>query len=122
MIGHIGFYVEDLKKSDEFYRPLLKVLGYEVILALPQCVAYGVGGVPFFEIYTGKPRSKGIHIAFHAHDKQTVDNFYSVALSLGGQDHGKPGYRDYFPGYYAAFITDPNGHNLEALFWGQDHL
>jgi catechol 2,3-dioxygenase-like lactoylglutathione lyase family enzyme len=117
MIGHIGFYVDDLQKNDKFYRPLLEVIGYDVIFALPQCIAYGANGVPFLEIYTGKPKSTGIHVAFHVPDKQTVDMFHSVALSIGGSDHGKPGYRDYFPNYYASFIIDPNGYNLEALFW-----
>lgn len=117
MLAHIGFYVDDLQKSDAFYRPLLSAIGYEVILSIPQCIAYGVNGVPLFEIYTGKPKSERIHIAFNVANKEMVEKFHTVALSLGGIDNGKPGYRDYFPNYYASFIMDPNGHNLEALFW-----
>jgi len=115
MIGHIGFYVDDLQKSDKFYRPLLEVIGYEVIFSLPQCIAYGYNGIPLFEIYSGKQASSGIHLAFLVKDKKTVDTFHSVALSLGGKDNGKPGYREYTPSYYASFIIDPNGHNLEAF-------
>lgn len=114
MIGHIGIYVDDLQESNAFYRPLLKAIGYDVIFSKPNCVAYGANGTPFFEIYTGKPRSTGIHIAFLVHDKQTVEMFHAVGLSIGGVDNGKPGYREYTPRYYAAFIIDPNGHNLEA--------
>lgn len=116
MIGHIGFYVDDLEQSDAFYQPLLKVVGYEIIFTIPNCIAYGIGGVPMLEIYTGKPKSSGIHIAFNVKDKDSVKQFYNVALSLGAKDNGAPGYRDYFPNYYASFVIDPNGHNLEALF------
>lgn len=118
MLGHIGFYVGDLQKSDEFYRPLLKAIGYEVIFSLPQCVAYGTKGVPLFEIYTGKAKSTGIHIAFQVRDKETVEAFHAAALALGAEDNGKPGLRDYTPNYYASFIIDLNGHNLEAAFLG----
>jgi catechol 2,3-dioxygenase-like lactoylglutathione lyase family enzyme len=116
MIGHIGFYVENLQQSDLFYRPLLKCIGYEVIFERSQCIAYGINSVPIFEIYTDKPRSSGIHIAFNVPDKETVEYFYNQGLELGAKDNGKPGFRDYCPGYYAAFIIDPHGNNLEALF------
>lgn len=117
MLDHIGFYVEDLKKSDSFYRPLFEVIGYKVILEMPNCIAYGMDGNPRFEIYTGKAASTGFHIAFHVGSKEMVENFYSAGLKLGAMDNGAPGYRDYFPGYYAAFLIDPNGHNLEAVYW-----
>lgn len=118
MLAHIGFYVSDLKKSNEFYEPLLKSIGYEIILQIPNCIAYGKNGVPWFEIYTGKEPTSPFHIAFNAHSQQEVENFYDFALKLGAHDNGKPGFRDYFPGYYAAFIIDPhNGHNLELLYW-----
>lgn len=118
MIAHLGFYVDDLQKSDAFYRSLLKVIGYDVIFSLPQCVAYGSNGMPLFEIYTGKPKSTGFHIAFQVKDKETVELFHSTALSMGAKDNGQPGFRDYMPNYYAGFIIDPNGHNLEAVFLG----
>jgi catechol 2,3-dioxygenase-like lactoylglutathione lyase family enzyme len=114
MIGHMGIYVDDLQESDTFYRPLLKAIGYDIIFSKLNCIAYGVNGTPFFEIYIGKPKSTGLHIAFHVDDKQMVEMFHAVGLRIGGVDNGKPGYREYTPGYYAAFIIDPNGHNLEA--------
>lgn len=116
MLAHIGLYVDDLRKSDSFYRPLLKVIGYEVILEFPQCIAYGMDGNPYFEIYTGKAPSSPIHVAFHVPDERHVNEFHETALALGGKDNGKPGPRTWEQfQYYAAFITDPNGHNLEAL-------
>lgn len=117
MLGHIGFYVDDLQKNDAFYRPLLESIGYNVILSIPQCIAYGKEGFPLVEIYIGKEKSERIHLAFNVPSKELVVLFYETALKLGATDNGAPGYRPYFPGYYAAFIVDPNGHNLEAVFW-----
>ena len=58
------------------------------------------------------------HVAFEAKNKEEVDAFYKKALELGGTDNGGPGYRtDYWPGYYAAFIHDPDGHNIEVVYY-----
>lgn len=116
MLDHIGIYVDSLAESDKFYRPLLKKIGYEVIFERPQCIAYGVDGAPLFEIYTGKQASSTLHIAFQVKSKELVGAFHKEALILGAQDNGIPGYRDYCPGYYAAFVLDLNGHNLEAVY------
>jgi len=117
MLGHIGFYVDNLQESDKFYRPLLKTIELEVIFEVPQCVAYGKNGNPYFEIYTGKPKSSPIHIAFRAKSREQVDEFHEIGLTLGAKDNGAPDVRkwEWFQ-YYAFFIIDPNGHNLEALF------
>lgn len=93
MIDHIGFYVDDLDKSDAFYSPLLRAIGYETVFTIPECIAYGSNNLPLFEIYTGKPKSYGLHIAFQVADKETVDTFHAMALSLGATDNGAPGYR-----------------------------
>ena len=93
------------------------MLEYEVIFTREQCIAYGQNGIPIFEIYTGKQPSRHLHIAFKVSSKQMVEQFHTTGLLLGAQDNGAPGYRDYAPGYYAAFIIDKNGHNLEALYW-----
>lgn len=117
MIEHIGIYVGDLRKSHEFYKPLLvESLGLEVIFETEQCIAYGKNKKPCFEIYIGKPKSSPLHIAFKCDSQEQVNEFYKKALFLGAQDNGKPGYRDYFPGYYSAFMIDLDGHNLEALY------
>ncbi|MNL68588.1 Glyoxalase-like domain protein [compost metagenome] len=59
-----------------------------------------------------------VHLAFQAKDQQTVDAFYTAALAAGGRDNGPPGARDYHPGYYACFVLDPDGNNIEAVFHG----
>ena len=116
MIDHIGIYVNDLNKGDNFYRSLFETIWYEIIFEHLQCIAYGVDGNPCFEIYTGKPASSNLHIAFYVKIKEQVSAFYKEAIILGGEDNGIPGYRDYCPCYYAAFVIDLNGHNLEAVF------
>jgi predicted lactoylglutathione lyase len=119
MIAHIGLYVKNLKDSATFYIPALKTIGYEVIFQNDFCIALGKNKTPFFEIYTDKPFSSPIHIAFECKSKEDVNIFYNAAIDLGATDNGKPGYRDYFPNYYACYVIDPNGHNLEALFWNR---
>jgi len=115
MINHIGFYVEDLETANAFYHPLVQSFGYDIIFTTPHCIAYGVHGSPVFEIYTGKPKSERLHVAFEVSSKELVERFHTTALALGAQDNGGPGYRSYTPNYYAAFIICPNGHNLEAV-------
>ena len=59
-----------------------------------------------------------VHLAFQAPDRETVDRFHAAALAAGGRDHGGPGERSYHPGYYGAFVLDPDGNNIEAVFHG----
>ena len=116
-IGHVGIYVQDLERSDAFYRPLLKAIGFEVIFQTPQFIVYGADGKPHFEIYVGKPRTSPLHIAFHVGSEEEVVAFHRLALELGAQDNGCPGIRKYpgIPPFYASFIIDPiNENNLEA--------
>ncbi len=60
----------------------------------------------------------GLHFAFQAPDRATVDRFHEAAIAAGGRDNGAPGERDYHPGYYAAFVLDPDGTNVEAVYHG----
>ena len=64
------------------------------------------------------PPTVGLHVAFQAPDRATVDRFYEAAIAAGGRDNGPPGERDYHPGYYAAFVLDPDGTNVEAVYHG----
>lgn len=115
MIGHIGFYVNNLKESKTFYTPLLKTLGYEMIFENEACLCLGREGIAHFEVYVGKPHTSPIHIAFSCDSQEMVNQFYAVALELGATSNGEPGYRNYLPNYYACFVLDPNGHNLEGV-------
>ena len=77
---------------------------------------YGVGKKAFFWIGTRDAVMTGMHVAFAAPDHATVDAFHAAALAAGGRDNGAPGLRPhYHPGYYGAFVLDPDGHNIEAV-------
>lgn len=118
MIDHAGLHVSDIEKSKEFYSKALKPLGYEMTGEFPEwkVVGFGVSGKSDFWLTGDGALQKG-HVAFGAESKKIVDSFYEAALEAGGKDNGKPGYRkDYTPGYYAAFVLDPNDHNVEVVF------
>ena len=118
MIDHISIYVHDLDLAKTFYTACLKPLGYELTADYSE---YGVAG---FEqngkkdFWIGKKETAhNTHIAFVASSKDMVDAFHATAIAAGAADNGKPGYRkDYAPGYYGAFATDPFGNNVEAVF------
>lgn len=99
----------------------MKTLGYGVVFEEEDGVVVGFGTNPhdMFEIRQTSekvPLSASAHIAFVAKSEDAVRAFHKTALELGAKDNGAPGLRDYEPGYFAAFIVDPNGHNLEAVF------
>lgn len=119
LVDHIQLVVQDLAASKRFYTAVLEVLG----------VPIGGEGPGFFwadELFisdvkspaaSGTPTGRA-HLAFQAKDREMVDRFYAAALAAGGKDHGAPGLRPYHPGYYAAFVLDPDGNNIEAVHHG----
>ncbi len=120
MFDHVQIKVDDLAKSRSFYEAVLGELGYKNVFEI-EGVVIGFGTSPhdMLEIsQSGKdlPISKSIHIALVAKSEQAVQDFHKTALAQGAVDNGVPGLRDYEPGYFAAFVIDPNGHNLEAVF------
>jgi catechol 2,3-dioxygenase-like lactoylglutathione lyase family enzyme len=122
MIDHTGINVSNFKRSKEFYTQSLGSLGYQL---LHEFDASGVGSVsgagfgidgPDFWILQGEVNTPRIHIAFRAETREEVQAFYEAALQAGGKDNGAPGLRThYHPNYYAAFVLDPDGHNIEAV-------
>ena len=119
LIDHVQLVSRDLDKSKRFYQAVLAVFG----------VPIGGEGPGFFwadEIFVSSkdsPAARGeltgrMHFAFQAKDRAQVDRFHAAGLDAGGRDNGKPGPRNYHPGYYAAFLTDPDGNNVEAVFHG----
>lgn len=125
MIDHTGFYVSNLESSKAFYSSTLKSLGYAVRLEFAgKAVGFGSitpeeGADPGggFWLTVGTPYTPRVHLAFHAKNKEAVDAFWHAALKAGATDNGAPGYRpQYHPGYYAAFVLDPDGYNIEAVF------
>ena len=120
LIDHLQLVVTDLQRSPRFYEPVLAVFGIPI----------GGEGPGFFwadefvvssvdsPAATGRPTGRS-HIAFQARDREMVERFHQAALAAGGTDKGAPGLRpQYQPGYFAAFVVDPDGNNLEAVFHG----
>lgn len=123
MIDHVSIAVKDYKESLEFYDKTLKTLGYDRIVEIGGYVAgYGKDGKPSFWISTeGRGengeigKAKGVHFSFLAPDVDSVYQWYQQCIENGGKDNGAPGIRpEYHPGYYGAFIIDPNGWRIEA--------
>jgi catechol 2,3-dioxygenase-like lactoylglutathione lyase family enzyme len=123
MYDHISIGVSDLDRAARFYDPVMSALGYVRLSHNPRHVAYGPehfkGEAPFAILAGGleaRTPGKGFHLAFAAQDRHAVDRFYEAAIGNGGVDDGPPGIRhNYNPGYYAAFVRDPDGHRLEAV-------
>jgi catechol 2,3-dioxygenase-like lactoylglutathione lyase family enzyme len=121
VLSHLSFGVADLGKAAAFYDGALAALGYVRVWSNEDGVGYGVPGgndklALFVQADPVIPPGPGFHLAFEAPSRAAVDAFHAAALRLGGRDAGAPGERpDYSPTYYAAFVTDPDGHKLEAV-------
>ncbi len=114
-IEHFSITVKGMKPSLAFYTAALAPLGLKPTLGDGKnWQMFGDRYHAQFGISPGKPTSK-IHFAFRARSRSAVDKFHKAALKAGGKDNGAPGLRDYSPNYYAAFVIDPNGHNVEAV-------
>ena len=120
LIDHIQLVVKDLAASQKFYTAVFNILE----------IPLGGTGEDFFwadELFVSTPQSQAAqgeltgrhHFAFQARSRDLVDEFYRVALANGGGDNGKPGERPYHPDYYAAFVLDPDGNNIEAVYHGE---
>jgi catechol 2,3-dioxygenase-like lactoylglutathione lyase family enzyme len=123
MIDHTGIGVADVGLSASFYDAALGALGMRRVAQIPENV--GTDGIgygldhPVFWIDRFHPHSVKQHTAFAAKSRTEVDAFYAAALKAGGIDNGGPGLRkQYAPGYYAAFVLDPDGNNIEAVYRG----
>lgn len=123
MIDHIGVEVGDLDRSKAFYDAALQPLGISPLFEFDErSVGYGSdmgrGPKPYFWInQRGREPVSGAHICFRATSTDEVHAFYEAAMAAGGSDNGGPGPRpDYHPGYYGAFVFDPDGNNIEAVF------
>jgi catechol 2,3-dioxygenase-like lactoylglutathione lyase family enzyme len=123
MIDHTGIGVADVGRSANFYDAALGALGMRRVAQIPENlgtdgIGYGLDH-PVFWIDRFHPHSVKQHTAFAAKGRIEVDAFYVAALKAGGIDNGGPGLRkQYAPGYYAAFVLDPDGNNIEAVYRG----
>jgi catechol 2,3-dioxygenase-like lactoylglutathione lyase family enzyme len=116
MIAHTSLSVSDYGKAKAFYTKVLGTLGYQNNMEYGEAAGFNDGKNTDFWI-TRQQTVVPTHIAFEAKDRGQVEAFYQAALAAGAKDNGKPGYRDYWPGYYAAFVHDADGHNVEAVWY-----
>ena len=120
LIDHIQLVVRNLTAAQTFYTAIFDVLNIPI---------GGTGDGYFWadELFVSTPNSEAAqgaltgrhHLAFQAQSRDMVDAFYKAALDNGGKDNGAPGERAYHPGYYAAFVLDPDGNNIEAVYHGE---
>lgn len=132
MLDHCSISVKDYDTSLKFYDQTLAILGYDRLMTFDtpehKVAGYGAEGKLSFwigvELATPKMdeiigKAQGLHVAFKASDVKAVQSWHAKCLELGGKDNGAPGIRpEYHPGYYGAFIIDPNGWRIEACFQG----
>ncbi|BAL95399.1 VOC family protein [Rubrivivax gelatinosus] len=120
LFDHVQLVVRDLAASQAFYAAVLDSLGVPMggtgdgYFWADELFVTGVDSPAALGVLTGRH-----HLAFQAQDRTMVDRFYEAALAHGGQDNGAPGERPYHPGYYAAFVLDPDGNNIEAVHHGE---
>ncbi|MBV8065286.1 MAG: VOC family protein [Actinobacteria bacterium] len=116
MFDHVALNVRDLPASRAFYEQALTPLGYRLLRSSDTIAAFGTGDRPELVIRVREPANTAVHVAFNAQDRPTVDAFHAAGLAAGGTDNGAPGIRErYHPAYYAAFVIDPDGNNIEAV-------
>lgn len=122
LVSHVSVGVTDVARAGVFYDAVMATLGARRIMAH----AVGIGyGRDFPEFWAARPHDgqlaqagNGAHVCFNADGPDAVDAFHAAGLEAGGHDDGRPGPRpEYAPGYYAAFLRDPDGNKVEAMCW-----
>jgi catechol 2,3-dioxygenase-like lactoylglutathione lyase family enzyme len=117
VIDHVLLVVRDLGASRRFYEAALSPLGFTVMYEEEDGVAFGTEGHDDFAVYQGDDPSTRAHVAFKASGRDAVDAFYAAAMANGGRENAAPSIRqEYHAGYYAGFVFDPDGNNIEAVF------
>jgi catechol 2,3-dioxygenase-like lactoylglutathione lyase family enzyme len=126
ILDHLGINVSDFARSKSFYTTALAPLGIGLVMEFDKFCGFGRDKKPDFWVGAGKMRFQTeeqarvitpVHVCFAARSRAEVDAFYTAALGAGAKDNGPPGIRkEYHPHYYGAFVLDPDGHNVEAVF------
>ena len=116
MVDHIGFAVRHLARTRAFHIAALAPPGLSMRYDANDTIAFGPPGKSALWSHGKGDGPSGVHIALKAETRARVDALYAAAIEAGGTDNGPPGLREYYaPGYYGAFVLDPDGHNLEAV-------
>lgn len=122
ILSHVSLGTNDFERAVRFYEPVMTALGCRRVMEHPGAVAWGKA-YPEFWVQTpidGQPAgvANGTHVGFLAPSREAVDAFHAAAVAAGGIDDGAPGPREeYGAPYYGAFIRDPDGHKIEAMYW-----
>jgi catechol 2,3-dioxygenase-like lactoylglutathione lyase family enzyme len=115
MIDHVTAKVGDFESGKRFYEAALRPLGYSLQMEFGEAAGFGAAGAADFWIGVNEERG-ATHVAFSAPDRAAVDAFHDAAIAAGGRDNGPPGIRShYHENYYAAFVHDADGNNIEAV-------
>lgn len=119
LLDHIGIEVADFERSKRFYSEALAPLGIDLLMDFDGAAGFGSADPqrdPSFWIHHMPGAKSPVHVAFRSESREGVSAFWNAALAAGGRDNGAPGVRaHYHPTYYAAFVLDPDGHNIEAV-------
>lgn len=116
MYDHIGLRVKDLGAASALYEAVLKPLGMVKGPAGDGYAGFGPKDAPALWLHADQGKNHGAHVCFKAPNRAAVDAFHAAGLKAGARDNGKPGVRkDYSPNYYAAFLLDADGNNIEAV-------
>jgi catechol 2,3-dioxygenase-like lactoylglutathione lyase family enzyme len=116
MIDHVSVRVQDFPRLLAFYRDALAPIGYSVIMEYPGAVGLGAHGKPDLWLMQTEQAVNATHVALSSARRDLIDAFHAAGLAAGGTDNGPPGLRvDYHPTYYAAYVRDPEGNNIEVV-------
>jgi catechol 2,3-dioxygenase-like lactoylglutathione lyase family enzyme len=128
ILDHVGINVSDYGRAKAFYEKALAPLGISLLMEFGRVAGFGRGSKPELWFVAGKSSYQTdaqlvditpIHVCLKAANREQVVSFHEAALAAGGTDHGAPGLRpEYHANYYGAFVLDPDGHNIEAVFHG----
>jgi catechol 2,3-dioxygenase-like lactoylglutathione lyase family enzyme len=110
VFDHVHLRVRDLEASRRFYAAVLEPLGFPITTETPELVEFGA-----LSLSEEGPSTHPLHFAFLARTREAVAAFHRAGIERGYQDNGAPGVREYAPDYYAAYLLDPDGHNVEAV-------
>jgi catechol 2,3-dioxygenase-like lactoylglutathione lyase family enzyme len=121
MFDHVGLKVQDLARGIAFYKAALGALGHELCDSGDDYAGFGPQGKPALWLHANADGAgRGAHVALRAPNRAAVERFHAQGLAAGGRDNGAPGLRpDYSASYYAAFLLDPDGHNIEAVCFNE---
>ena len=117
VFDHVDVHASDFRESVRFYETVLAPLG------IPK-LAGGTGwaGFPNLDVVDRRPATTNLHLCLHARSLEQVDAFHRAGVEAGFRSNGEPGHRDYAPGYYAAYLLDPDGNNVEALYRDEGNI